>query len=338
MHATGPLVAARPALVDTIGRRIDYLRVSVTDRCNYRCTYCLGDKPRFAPARDILSLGEIERLTTAFVDCGIRRIRLTGGEPLARHGIVGLVRSLARLRGAGLDEITMTTNGSLLPGSATALAEAGLARVNVSLDTLDPDRFAAVTRRGDLAEVLAGIEAAARVGLKVKLNAVVQAGVEDREIEALVDFAHARGHDLALIETMPVGDVAGRGDGFVPLAAIRAGLERRHRLVDLPAQSGGPARWVRLADTGGRIAFITPMSHDFCGECNRVRLTATGRLVLCLGRKDGVDLAPLVRAETSTDEIVAAIRAAVALKPTGHDFAHAAETGAHTRTMNVTGG
>ncbi|TBW40319.1 GTP 3',8-cyclase MoaA [Siculibacillus lacustris] len=333
------VVADRPALVDPFGRHIDYLRVSVTDRCNYRCTYCMGDHPTFLPKAEVLDLDELDRLISAFVRRGIRRVRLTGGEPLARRGIVGLVAGLARhLDGGGLDEITMTTNGSLLDRFAGDLAAAGLRRVNVSLDTLDPARFADVTRRGDLAEVLAGIAAARAAGLAVKINAVVQTGVNDGAIDDLLAFAHDGGMDLALIETMPIGRIGGdRAARHLTLDRVRADLERRFTLIDLPERSGGPARYVRVRETGGRIAFITPLSHGFCGECNRVRITCDGRLTLCLGRESAVDLRAVLRGSEGDAALSAAIDAAIARKPQGHDFAHA-PFAAVARGMNLTGG
>lgn len=333
--------AARPLLLDTFGRQVDYLRVSVTDRCNYRCTYCLGEHPVFVPKREVLSLDELDRLCSAFVRCGVRRLRLTGGEPLTRRNIVALVRSLSRHLSTGaLDEITMTTNGSLLARFAGELAEAGLRRINVSLDTLDAETFARITRGGDLATVLGGIEVARVAGLKVKLNTVVQAGVNDRAIADLVGYAHGRGMDLSLIETMPVGAVAGdRTGGFIPLDHVRAALEQRFTLVDLPERSGGPARYVRVVETGGRIGFITPMSHGFCADCNRVRVTCTGKLVLCLGRSGAVDLRAALRSSEGDDALVAAIHDAVARKPQSHSFA-LDQLGhpAIARGMNATGG
>ncbi|EJW12587.1 Molybdenum cofactor biosynthesis protein MoaA [Rhodovulum sp. PH10] len=334
-------VAARPALVDTFGRHIAYLRVSVTDRCNYRCTYCLGEHPVFVPKREVLSLDELDRLCSAFVRCGVRRIRLTGGEPLTRRNIVSLVRGLARhIETGALDEITMTTNGSLLGRHAKELADAGMRRINVSLDTLDPETFSHITRGGDLTEVLDGIDLARDAGLAIKLNTVVQGGMNDRAIPDLMTYAHARGMDLSLIETMPVGDAVGdRAAGFVPLDRIRDVLDRNFTLVDLPNRSGGPARYVRVAETGGRVGFITPMSHNFCADCNRVRVTCTGRLVLCLGRIGSVDLRGALRASEGDDDLMAAIHDAVAQKPQEHSFA-VDQLGhpAIARGMNATGG
>lgn len=334
-------VAARPALVDTFGRHIAYLRVSVTDRCNYRCTYCLGEHPVFVPKREVLSLDELDRLCSAFVRCGVRRIRLTGGEPLTRRNIVSLVRGLARhIETGALDEITMTTNGSLLGRHAKELADAGMRRINVSLDTLDPETFSRITRGGDLTEVLDGIDLARDAGLAIKLNTVVQGGMNDRAIPDLMTYAHARGMDLSLIETMPVGDAVGdRAAGFVPLDRIRDVLDRNFTLVDLPDRSGGPARYVRVAETGGRVGFITPMSHNFCADCNRVRVTCTGKLVLCLGRIGAVDLRAALRASEGDEALVAAIHQAVGQKPQGHGFSvDRLGRPAIARGMNATGG
>ncbi|MBK5960057.1 GTP 3',8-cyclase MoaA [Rhodoplanes elegans] len=333
--------AVRPALVDAFGRRISYLRVSVTDRCNYRCTYCLGDHPVFVPKREVLSLDELDRLCSAFVRCGVRRLRLTGGEPLTRRNVVGLVESLSRHLADGmLDEITMTTNGALLGRFADALAAAGMRRINVSVDTLDPAVFARVTRGGDLRVVLDGIAAAQAAGMAVKINTVVQAGVNDRAIPDLVRFAHGHGMDLSLIETMPVGAVAAdRAGGYVPLDRIRAALAARFTLTDLPDRSGGPARYVRIAEIGGRVGFITPMSHGFCGDCNRVRVTCTGRLVLCLGRSGAADLRAALRASEGDDALVAAIHDAIGQKPQSHSFAlDQLGRPAIVRGMNATGG
>lgn len=336
-----PPLAPSAALVDGFDRRIEYLRVSVTDRCNYRCAYCMGEDAVFLPKRDLLSLEEIDRLATVFVGRGVRRLRLTGGEPLARRGVVGLAKSLSRHLDAGdLDEITLTTNGSLLASHAEGLAAAGVRRVNVSLDTLDPAVFAEVSRNGRLADVLAGLAAARAAGLGVRLNAVVMAGVNDTSVEALMIWAHERGMSLALIETMPIGRTATEPSRrYVPLARVRDDLERRWTLTELPDRTQGPARYVRVEETGGRLGFITPMSHGFCADCNRVRLSADGRLTLCLGRDGGVDLKPILRSSESDEPLREAIAAAIARKPQRHGFdAARRDLGGIDRAMWRTGG
>ncbi len=338
-----PIPSSSPAaaLVDGFDRRIEYLRVSVTDRCNYRCTYCMGEDAVFLPKRDLLSLEEIDRLASAFVACGVRRLRLTGGEPLARRGVVELAKSLARHIDAGaLDEITLTTNGSLLPLHAEGLAEAGVRRVNVSLDTLDPAVFAEVSRGGRLADVIAGLDAARAAGLAVRLNAVVMAGVNDGRIDDLMRFAHGRGIGLALIEAMPIGRTDTEPSRrYVPLSRVREDLERRWTLTDLPDRTHGPARYVRVEETGGRLGFITPMSHGFCADCNRVRVAADGRLTLCLGRDGGVDLKSVLRGSESDEPLKAAIVAAIARKPRRHAFdASRPDLGGVDRTRWGTGG
>lgn len=327
--------------VDGFERRIDYLRVSVTDRCNYRCAYCMGAAPVFLPKRDLLTLEEIDRLASVFVGGGVRRLRLTGGEPLARRGVVGLAKSLSRHIVAGdLDEITLTTNGSLLATHAAALFDAGVRRVNVSLDTLDPAVFERITGGGRLEEVLRGLAAARAVGFGIRLNAVVMAGVNDAALEDLVVFAHRRDMSVALIETMPIGPSTGdAARRYVPLSRIRADLERRWTLVDLPDRSHGPARYVHVEETGGRLGFITPMSHGFCGDCNRVRIAADGRLATCLGRAGGVDLKPLLRSTESDEPLRDAIAEAIARKPKGHVFdANRPDRGGIDRAMWSTGG
>lgn len=331
----------QPDLVDRFGRRIDYLRVSITDRCNYRCVYCMGADVSFLPRSEVLSLAEIDRLCSAFVARGVRRVRLTGGEPLVRRNMLTLVESLSRhLRSGALDELTLTTNGSLLARHAAALRDAGVRRINVSLDTLDPALFTTLTRRGALADVLEGMDTARAQGLALKINMVVLRGVNDGEIERLMLFAHDRGMDLALIEAMPLGAVGrGRETGFLPLSEARARLSQRYTLIDTVARTGGPARYALVRETGGRVGFVTPMTHSFCGSCNRVRLTCTGQLVPCLGREGSFDLRTPLRESDDDAPLHRAIDAAVARKPRGHDFTQVpADRPVVGRSMSVTGG
>lgn len=329
-----------PAMVDAFGRRVTYLRVSVTDRCDFRCVYCMSELTSFLPRQDLLSLEEIDRLVSAFVDRGVRKVRLTGGEPLVRKNLMWLVRSLSRHLGAGLDELTLTTNGSQLAKYAAALADCGIARINVSLDTLDPAKFRRITRWGDFHQVVAGIDAADRVGLKVKINAVALRGVNEDEIEALLEFCHARGFGLTLIETMPMGDTgADRTAQYLPLSMVRARLAQRFTLVDSAYRSGGPARYVTVRETGGLLGFITPMTHNFCESCNRVRVTCTGTLFTCLGQEDSADLRGPLRASETDQLLGQAIDAAIARKPKGHDFIIERGAGPSvSRTMSTTGG
>ncbi len=331
-----------PALIDPFGRHVSYLRVSVTDRCDFRCTYCMAEHMTFLPKKDLLTLEELDRLCSAFVHKGVRKLRITGGEPLVRKNIMWLFRALSRhLKSGMLDELTLTTNGSQLPKFAAELADAGVRRINVSLDTLDARRFKAITRWGDLAQVMAGLDAATSAGLGVKLNAVALKGVNEDEIDDLIRFAHGRGFDLTLIETMPMGDIDGdRTEQYLPLSIVRARLMDRWTLEDIPFRTGGPARYVHIKETGGRLGFITPMTHNFCESCNRVRLTCTGTLYMCLGQNDAADLRTPLRA--SADEVLLsqAITAAIARKPKGHDFVIDRRTRqpAVARHMSVTGG
>ncbi|HEY3951548.1 GTP 3',8-cyclase MoaA [Phenylobacterium sp.] len=329
------------ALVDAFGRQVTYLRVSVTDRCDLRCVYCMSEHMTFLPKAEVLTLEELDRIASAFVGLGVRKLRITGGEPLMRKGVLGLVENLGRhLKTGALDEITLTTNGTRLAEFAGALAAAGVRRVNVSLDTLKPDLFRTLTRGGDLSKVLAGIDAAQAVGLKLKINAVALKGDNAAEIPELVTWAHGRGMDITLIETMPMGEVdVDRTAEFISLAEVRRGLESFWTLADLPLSTGGPARYVAVQETGGRLGFITPLSHNFCEACNRVRLTCTGTLHTCLGREDAADLRAVLRAGASDADLVAAIRAAVDAKPKGHDF-HIARAAppAVARHMSTTGG
>ena len=331
----------KPALTDPFGRTITYLRVSVTDRCDFRCVYCMAEDQHFLPKKEMLSLGELDRLCSAFIQRGVRKLRLTGGEPLVRKDFLALVRSLSRHIGRGLDELTLTTNGSQLARYADALAACGVERINVSVDTLDAAKFRATTRWGDLDQVLAGIEAARRAGLKVKINAVALKGVNEDEFDDLIRWTHGAGMDLTLIETMPLGDIgADRTDQYLPLSAVRAELAERWTLTDTPYRTGGPARYVRVAETGGRLGFITPLTHNFCEGCNRVRVTCTGTLYMCLGQEDAADLRAPLRASADDGLLDAAITAAIARKPKGHDFVIDREhlRPAVARTMSVTGG
>ena len=327
-------------LTDPFGRRITYLRVSVTDRCDFRCVYCMAETMTFLPRADLLTLEELDRLASAFVLRGVRKLRLTGGEPLVRRNIMWLMRTLSRHLGDGLDELTLTTNGSQLATHAEALAECGVARINVSLDSLDPAKFRTITRRGDLAQVLRGIDAAKRAGLKIKINMVALRDVNEDEIEDVLRWAHGSGFDLTLIETMPMGEIgADRTAQYLPLSLVRARLEQRFTLDDDPFRSGGPARYVRVRETGGRLGFITPMTHNFCESCNRVRVTCTGTLYMCLGQEDAADLRAPLRASREDALLHAAIDAAIARKPKGHDFVIGREDRPPlARPMSLTGG
>ncbi len=329
-----------PPLIDGFGRTVTYLRVSVTDRCDLRCVYCMAEHMTFLPKAEVLSLEELDRLATIFVGLGVRKLRLTGGEPLVRKGMMDLVRSLGRhLKTGALEELTLTTNGTRLTEFASDLAAAGVRRINVSLDTLKPDLFRRLTRGGDVAKVLAGIGAARDAGLAVKINAVALKDDNAGEIPDLIRWAHGEGHDLTLIETMPLGEIeADRTDQYLSLAQVRRELESFWTLEDLPLSTGGPARYVRIAETGGRLGLITPLSHNFCEACNRVRLTCTGTLHSCLGQDDASDLRAVLRAGASDADLVEAIRNAVDAKPKGHDFQIARRAPAVARHMSTTGG
>jgi len=329
-----------PNMVDRFGRRITYLRVSVTDRCDFRCVYCMAEDMTFLPRKDLLTLEEIDRLASAFIARGVRKLRLTGGEPLVRRNIMWLVRSLSRHLGNGLDELTLTTNGSQLGRYADELADCGVKRINVSLDTLDPDKFKAITRKGDFAQVMGGIDTASRTGLKIKINTVALRDVNEGELEDILRWAHSRGFDLTLIETMPMGEVdADRVEQYLPLSLVRARLGRHFTFDDIPYRSGGPARYVHVRETGGRLGFITPMTHNFCEACNRVRVTCTGTLYMCLGQEDSADLRAPLRASQDDALLHAAIDDAIARKPKGHDFVIGRDQRpAVARTMSVTGG
>lgn len=330
------------ALIDPFARAITYLRVSVTDRCDFRCVYCMSEHMSFLPKADLLSLEELDRLCSAFVAKGVTKLRLTGGEPLVRRGIMTLFSSLSRhLKSGALKELTLTTNGSQLDKYAAELKGYGVERINVSLDTLDADKFRAITRWGDLAKVMAGIDAAQAAGLKVKINAVALKGVNEDELAPMVEWAHGRGMDMTIIEVMPLGDVGeARLDQYLPLSMVRAKLAGKYTLEDINYQTGGPARYVRVKETGGRLGFITPMTHNFCESCNRVRITCTGTLYMCLGQDDAADLRTPLRASESDNLIHAAIDDAILRKPKGHDFVidRRHQKPALSRHMSVTGG
>jgi len=328
-------------MIDKFGRAVTYLRVSVTDRCDFRCTYCMAENMTFLPKKDLLSLEELDRLCSAFVAKGVRKLRLTGGEPLVRKNIMHLVRSIGRHIETGhLDELTLTTNGSQLSRFAQELYDAGVRRINVSLDTLDPQKFREITRWGDFARVMEGIDAAQKAGLKIKLNAVALKGFNEHEIPDMLRFAHGRGMDLTVIETMPMGEIEeDRTDRYLPLSDLRASLEERFTLTDIPFKTGGPARYVEVKETGGRLGFITPMTHNFCESCNRVRITCTGTLYMCLGQDDAADLRTPLRASDSDALLSQAIDEAIARKPKGHDFIiDRNNRPAVSRHMSVTGG
>jgi len=326
-------------MTDPFGRHITYLRVSVTDRCDFRCVYCMAESMTFLPRAELLTLEELDRLGSAFIAKGVRKLRLTGGEPLVRRNIMWLIRSLSRHLGQGLDELTLTTNGSQLALHAEALAACGVARINVSLDTLDPAKFRAITRRGDLAQVMHGIDAAERAGLHIKINTVALRDVNEDEIEDMIRWAHGRGFDLTLIETMPMGEIgADRVEQYLPLSLLRARLEQHFTFDDSPHRSGGPARYVEVRETGGRLGFITPMTHNFCESCNRVRVTCTGTLYMCLGQEEAADLRAPLRASRDDALLHAAIDEAIARKPKGHDFVIGRGERQLMRSMSVTGG
>ena len=311
-----------PQLIDPYQRAITYLRVSVTDRCDFRCTYCMSEDMTFLPKREVLTLEEIDRLCTAFIDKGVKKLRLTGGEPLVRKGIMTLIRALSRhLDNGDLEELTLTTNGSQLTKYAAEMADLGIRRVNVSVDTLDPDKFKRITRRGNLDQVLDGIMAAKKAGIAVKLNAVALKGDNEHEIIDMMKWAHDEGHDLTLIETMPLGEIdEDRTDQYLSLKHVRENILADYTLTDIPYKTGGPARYVEVQETGGRLGFITPMSHNFCESCNRVRITCTGTLYMCLGQDDAADLRAPMRQSDGNEALYAAIDNAISLKPKGHDF------------------
>jgi cyclic pyranopterin phosphate synthase len=336
-----PVSNAKKLMIDPCGRNVSYLRVSVTDRCDFRCTYCMAENMSFLSKKDLLTLEELDRLCSAFIAKGVRRLRLTGGEPLVRKNIMLLVRSLSRHLGSGLDELSLTTNGSQLKRHAAELADCGVRRINVSLDTLDPAKFRSITRWGDFDEVMAGIRAAQAAGIRIKLNAVALKDFNDAEIPSLMTFAHSEGMDLTLIETMPMGEIGeDRRDRYLPLSIVRARLGERFTLKDVAYKTGGPARYVEVAETGGRLGFITPLTHGFCESCNRVRLTCTGMLYMCLGQEDAADLRKALRASDDDAYLSTAIDEAITRKPGGHDFIidRAPRQPAVGRHMSVTGG
>lgn len=333
---------AAPGMIDPFGREVTYLRVSVTDRCDFRCVYCMSEHMTFLPKADLLTLEELDRLCSAFVRKGVRKIRLTGGEPLMRRDVMTLIRALgSHLDSGALDELTLTTNGSQLARYADELFAAGIRRVNVSLDTLKPRLFQQITRWGRLPQVLEGIDAAKRAGLRIKINTVALKGMNEAEIPALIEWAHGEGHDITLIETMPMGDIEGdRIAQYLPLSDVRRALATRWSLEELDMRTGGPARYVHVKETGGRLGFITPLTHNFCESCNRIRLTCTGTLYMCLGREDSADLRAPLRASKDDTLLDSAIDEAIGRKPKGHDFIIDREHNrpAIARHMSLTGG
>lgn len=342
MTYSGQIEAKIPQLIDPFGRHVSYLRVSVTDRCDFRCVYCMAENMTFLPKKDLLSLEELDRLCTAFVAKGVRKLRITGGEPLVRKNIMWLFEALSRhLTSGTLDELTLTTNGSQLPKFARQLADCGVRRVNISLDSLDPEKFKKITRWGDFGQVMDGVDAALEAGLHVKINAVALKGVNEDEYDQMIRWCHERGMDLTLIEAMPMGEIDGdRTDQYLPLSVVRARLMDNWTLEDIPFMTGGPARYVEVAETGGKIGFITPMTHNFCESCNRVRVTCTGTLYMCLGQDDAADLRAPLRAEDSDQLLSDAIDEAIGRKPKGHDFIIDRRTRqpSVSRHMSVTGG
>lgn len=329
-------------MLDPFGRHISYLRVSVTDRCDFRCVYCMAENMSFLPKADVLTLEEIDRLCSAFIDLGVRKLRLTGGEPLVRKNIMSLIRNLSRhLNNGKLDELTLTTNGTQLPKYADELYDCGVRRINVSCDTLDPDRFKKITRWGQLQQVYDGLEAASKAGLKVKINAVAIKDVNEHEFDKMIAWCGGKGFDLTLIETMPLGEISGeRTDQYLPLSLVRSRLRKKWTLTDIDYQTGGPARYMKVEETGQKLGFITPLTHNFCESCNRVRLTCTGMLYMCLGQEDSADLRKPLRQSEDDGVLINAIHEAIGRKPKGHDFIidrnHLAP--AVERHMSVTGG
>ncbi len=341
MHAANDK-SSNANLIDPFGRHVSYLRVSVTDRCDFRCVYCMSEDMTFLPKKELLTLEELDRLCSAFVDQGVKKLRISGGEPLVRRNIMWLFRRLGRhLESGKLDELTVTTNGSLLAKYAQELFDCGVRRINISMDTLDELKFKEITRWGRLNQVLEGLEVAKKVGLKIKINAVALKGVNDDEIDHMVQWCGDNGFDLTFIEVMPMGDLGteNRLDQYWPLGQVKAALEEKWTLDESGYQTGGPARYVDVKETGGRIGFITPLTHNFCESCNRVRLTCTGTLYMCLGQEDAVDLRDPLRQSNEDYLIHQAIKNAIAHKPKGHDFIIDRDSQiSNPRHMSVTGG
>lgn len=342
LATASPRAALSSAMTDPFGRTISYLRVSVTDRCDLRCFYCMSEDMTFLPKANLLTLEELDRLCSAFIAKGVKKLRLTGGEPLVRRNVMTLVRSLSRhLSSGALNELTLTTNGTQLAKHASELADCGVRRINVSLDTLDPGKFREITRWGEIDKVLEGIEAARAAGLAVKINAVALKNRNEDELPSLMRWAHGKGMDLTLIEVMPMGEIgSGRIDQYLPLSLVRARLAQQFTLTDLAESTGGPARYVSVAETGGKLGFITPMTHNFCESCNRVRITCTGTLHTCLGHEDASDLRKPLRASDDDVLLADAIDRAIGLKPKGHDFIidRRHDRPSVSRHMSVTGG
>tara|TARA_R100001129_G_scaffold56940_1_gene39143 strand:+ start:3090 stop:4088 length:999 start_codon:yes stop_codon:yes gene_type:complete len=330
------------SMIDPFGRAVSYLRVSVTDRCDFRCVYCMAEDMTFLPKAEILSLEELDRLCSAFVRKGVKKLRLTGGEPLVRRNIMSLIRSLGRhLKTGDLEELTLTSNGSQLARFADELVDAGVRRINVSLDTLDPDRFEAITRWGKLDKVLDGIDAARKAGLHVKINTVALKNFNEDELDRMIEYCGENAFDMTLIETMPLGEIdQDRTDQYLPLSKVRERLEKTWTLTDIPFKTGGPARYTQVEETGQKLGFITPLTHNFCEGCNRVRLTCTGTLYMCLGQDDAADLRAPLRASEGDELLETAIDEAIGRKPKGHDFVieRRGDGPAVSRHMSVTGG
>lgn len=328
-------------LIDPFGRAISYVRVSLTDRCDFRCVYCMAEHMTFLPKSDVLSLEEIERLCNAFINLGTKKIRLTGGEPLVRKNVMNLIKALGTRIGSGLEELTITTNGSQLSRFSNQLFDYGVRRINVSIDTLNSELFSKITRWGNLDRVLLGLKDASKAGLRCKINAVALKGVNENELGDMVKWAHDEGHDFTIIETMPMGEITeNRVDQYLPLSMVRAKLQERFTFIESNYQTGGPARYVTLKETGGTLGFITPLTHNFCESCNRVRVTCTGMLYMCLGQDDSADLRKVINSTSNDLELENAIREAISRKPKGHDFEINRRSAgpAVSRHMSVTGG